>query len=133
LIDEYRLRIHPVVLGAGERLFNAPLTIEPISTTAFSGGAVAHVFAAHPWSSPIGNRGADAVTTFGAYAGRRRASTMVCSLRSTPNAETLAAGAAMAASSSPVPQAMSARRSPRCVVSAVIDALRLDPRLGPRA
>jgi hypothetical protein len=49
------------------------------------------------------------------------------------NAETLAAGAAMAASSSPVPQAMSARRSPRCVVSAVIDVLRLDPRLGPRA
>jgi hypothetical protein len=38
----------PVVLGAGERLFVAPLTIDPISTTAFSGGAVAHVFAAHP-------------------------------------------------------------------------------------
>jgi dihydrofolate reductase len=48
LIDEYRLVIHPVVLGAGERLFNAPLTIEPTSTTVFSGGAVAHVFAAHP-------------------------------------------------------------------------------------
>jgi dihydrofolate reductase len=48
LIDEYRLVVHPVVLGAGERLFAAPLTIEPISTTAFSGGAVAHVFAAHP-------------------------------------------------------------------------------------
>jgi dihydrofolate reductase len=48
LIDEYRLVIHPVVLGAGERLFSAPLTIAPISTTAFSGGAVAHVFAAHP-------------------------------------------------------------------------------------
>ena len=48
LIDEYRLVIHPVVLGAGERLFDAPLTIEPISTTVFSGGAVAHVFAAHP-------------------------------------------------------------------------------------
>jgi dihydrofolate reductase len=46
LIDEYRLVVHPVVLGAGERLFTAPLTIEPISTTAFSGGAVAHVFAA---------------------------------------------------------------------------------------
>ena len=46
LIDEYRLVIHPVVLGAGERLFTAPLAIEPISTTAFSGGAVAHVFAA---------------------------------------------------------------------------------------
>jgi dihydrofolate reductase len=48
LIDEYRLVVHPAVLGAGERLFTAPLTIEPISTTLFSGGAVAHVFAAHP-------------------------------------------------------------------------------------
>ena len=48
LIDEYRLVVHPVVLGSGERLFTAPLTLEPISTTAFSGGAVAHVFAAHP-------------------------------------------------------------------------------------
>jgi dihydrofolate reductase len=47
LIDEYRLVVHPVVLGAGERLFTAPLTIEPTSTTVFSGGAVAHVFAAH--------------------------------------------------------------------------------------
>jgi dihydrofolate reductase len=47
LIDEYRLVVHPVVLGAGERLFTTPLTIEPISTTAFSRGAVAHVFAAH--------------------------------------------------------------------------------------
>jgi dihydrofolate reductase len=48
LIDEYRLLVHPAVLGAGERIFVAPLTIEPTSTTAFSGGAVAHVFAAHP-------------------------------------------------------------------------------------
>jgi dihydrofolate reductase len=47
LIDEYRLVVHPVVLGAGERLFSTPLTIEPISTTAFSRGAVAHVFTAH--------------------------------------------------------------------------------------
>jgi hypothetical protein len=31
-----------------ERLFMAPLTIEPMSTTMFSAGAVAHVFAAHP-------------------------------------------------------------------------------------
>ena len=48
LIDEYRLVVHPVVLGAGERLFETPLTIKPISTTAFSRGAVAHVFEAHP-------------------------------------------------------------------------------------
>jgi dihydrofolate reductase len=48
LIDEYRLVVHPVVLGGGERLFTAPLTVEPMSTVAFNGGAVAHVFAAHP-------------------------------------------------------------------------------------
>ncbi|MGH9090435.1 MAG: dihydrofolate reductase family protein [Acidimicrobiales bacterium] len=48
LIDEYRLVVHPVVLGAGERLFTTPLAIEPVSTTAFSRGAVAHVFTAHP-------------------------------------------------------------------------------------
>ncbi len=48
LVDEYRLVVRPVVLGAGERLFTAPLTIEPLSTTAFSGGAVAHVFMTQP-------------------------------------------------------------------------------------
>jgi dihydrofolate reductase len=48
LIDEYRLVVHPVILGAGERLFTMPLTMEPVSTIAFSGGAVAHVFTAHP-------------------------------------------------------------------------------------
>ncbi len=48
LIDEYRLIVHPVVLGAGERLFGAPRAIESVSTTAFSSGAVAHVFAARP-------------------------------------------------------------------------------------
>ena len=48
LIDEYRLVVHPVVLGAGERLFTAPLAIEPMSTVAFSRGAVAHVFTVHP-------------------------------------------------------------------------------------
>ena len=48
LIDEYRLVVHPVVLGAGERIFLAPLSIEPVSTTVFSAGAVAHVFATRP-------------------------------------------------------------------------------------
>jgi dihydrofolate reductase len=48
LIDEYRLLIDPAVLDPGERIFLAPLTIEPLSTTVFSGGAVARVFAAHP-------------------------------------------------------------------------------------
>ena len=37
---------YPVVLGAGKRLFTAPLTLEPTSTTVFSQGAVAHVFTA---------------------------------------------------------------------------------------
>jgi dihydrofolate reductase len=46
LIDEYRLVVHPVVLGGGERLFDSPLTIEPVTTTVFSRGAVAHVFTA---------------------------------------------------------------------------------------
>lgn len=46
LIDEYRLVVHPVVLGEGDRLFDTPLAIDPISTTTFSGGAVAHVFTA---------------------------------------------------------------------------------------
>jgi dihydrofolate reductase len=44
-IDEYRLVVHPVVLGAGKRLFTTPLAIEPLKTIAFSAGAVAHVFA----------------------------------------------------------------------------------------
>jgi dihydrofolate reductase len=48
LIDEYRLVVHPVVLGTGKRLFTTRLTIKSMSTTAFSGGAVAHVFTAHP-------------------------------------------------------------------------------------
>jgi dihydrofolate reductase len=48
LIDEYRLVVHPVVLGTGERLFTKPLDLEPISTTAFRSGTVAHVFRARP-------------------------------------------------------------------------------------
>jgi hypothetical protein len=36
------------VTQAAERIFIAVLTIEPTSTVAFSGGAVAHVFVAHP-------------------------------------------------------------------------------------
>jgi dihydrofolate reductase len=48
LIDEYRLVVLPVILGAGEPLFTAPLTVEPVSTTVFSSGAVAQVFATQP-------------------------------------------------------------------------------------
>jgi dihydrofolate reductase len=47
-IEDYRLVVHPVLLGEGERLFTTPLTIEPVSTVAYSRGAVAHVFTAHP-------------------------------------------------------------------------------------
>jgi dihydrofolate reductase len=46
LVDEYRLLVHPTVLGAGERIFQAPLALEPTSTTVFSAGAVAHIFSA---------------------------------------------------------------------------------------
>jgi dihydrofolate reductase len=43
LVDEYRLVVHPVVLGDGARLFTAPVDLEPRDTVAFSRGAVAHV------------------------------------------------------------------------------------------
>ena len=35
--------VHPVVLGDGQRIFAEPIDIEAITTTAFTGGAVAHV------------------------------------------------------------------------------------------
>ncbi len=47
LIDEYRLLIHPVVLGSGLRLFPEqaqPLNLRLVSTTRFDKGAVAHVY-----------------------------------------------------------------------------------------
>jgi dihydrofolate reductase len=43
LVDEVRLLVHPVILGTGEPIFTGPVDLEPISTTAFTGGAVAHV------------------------------------------------------------------------------------------
>lgn len=43
LIDEVRLLVHPVVLGSGERIFPDPMHFEPITTTSFARGAVAHV------------------------------------------------------------------------------------------
>ncbi len=55
LIDEYRLVVHPVILGGGARLFDRPLTIGPMSTTAFSRGTVAHVFAAYPCPARFGD------------------------------------------------------------------------------
>ena len=44
LIDEYRLLVHPVALGDGKPLFGGRVDLKPVSTTAFSGGAVAHVY-----------------------------------------------------------------------------------------
>jgi dihydrofolate reductase len=49
LIDEYRLLIHPVALGAGLPLFAdlaEPLQLDLVEVTPFPGGAVAHVFRA---------------------------------------------------------------------------------------
>ncbi len=62
LIDEFRLVVHPVVLGAGERLFDAPLAIEPISTTCvFSRGATLPTSSPRtPDRAPSANRGAGA-------------------------------------------------------------------------
>jgi hypothetical protein len=58
LIDECRLVVHPVALSAGERLFPVPLDIEPMNTTAFSSGAVAHVLRGPPAIKLTGNRAA---------------------------------------------------------------------------
>jgi dihydrofolate reductase len=47
LVDEYRLVIHPVVLGSGRRLFadgTTPAALELIDTETTSRGVVAHVY-----------------------------------------------------------------------------------------
>jgi dihydrofolate reductase len=47
LIDEYRLLIHPVVLGSGRRLFAAgttPAALELIGTQTTSRGVIAHIY-----------------------------------------------------------------------------------------
>jgi dihydrofolate reductase len=49
LVDEYRLAIHPVVLGQGQPLFSGlhcPADLRLVSATPFSGGVVAAVY--HP-------------------------------------------------------------------------------------
>jgi dihydrofolate reductase len=49
LVDEVRLLVHPVILGAGERIFPEPMDLTTVATTAFSGGAVGHVL--RPYSA----------------------------------------------------------------------------------
>jgi dihydrofolate reductase len=53
LVDEYRLLIHPVVLGNGKRLFadgTTPAALELIDTRTTSRGVVAHIY--HPAGPP---------------------------------------------------------------------------------
>jgi dihydrofolate reductase len=48
LIDEYRIVIHPIALGTGIPLFadlSKPMDLELVSTTTFSAGAIANVYA----------------------------------------------------------------------------------------
>lgn len=47
LIDEYRLYFHPVILGAGQRLFSegtAPTALKLVDTKTTGGGVVLHTF-----------------------------------------------------------------------------------------
>lgn len=47
LVDEYRLTIHPVIIGSGKRLFAdgaIPTALEPVSVTATKGGTVLGVY-----------------------------------------------------------------------------------------
>jgi dihydrofolate reductase len=47
LVDQYRLLIHPVVLGNGKRLFaggTTPAALELIGTKTTSRGVVAHIY-----------------------------------------------------------------------------------------
>jgi dihydrofolate reductase len=47
LIDEYKMLVHPIALGKGLPLFSSlpkPLDLKLVSSTAFKGGAVAHIY-----------------------------------------------------------------------------------------
>jgi dihydrofolate reductase len=50
LIDEFRLVVHPVVLGNGQRLFldgGAPVRLKPVDATKFKTGTIAKTFDAN--------------------------------------------------------------------------------------
>ncbi|MEV5607384.1 dihydrofolate reductase family protein [Streptomyces sp. NPDC052225] len=47
LVDEYRLTIHPVIIGTGKRLFAdgaIPTTLEPVSVSTTKGGTVLAIY-----------------------------------------------------------------------------------------
>jgi len=48
LIDEYRLVVHPVALGAGLRLFSAPVDLELRDVRRFPTGATAVIYDRKP-------------------------------------------------------------------------------------
>lgn len=39
LVDEYHLMVHPIALGAGKRLCDAPVTLRLIDSTVFGSGS----------------------------------------------------------------------------------------------
>jgi hypothetical protein len=62
LVDEYRVTVHPVVLGDGERLFVARERMHVITSRYFADGSVAHAYVPehayrdrpppYPWALP---------------------------------------------------------------------------------
>jgi dihydrofolate reductase len=47
LVDEYRLTIHPVIIGTGKRLFAdgaIPTALEPVSVSTTKGGTIVGVY-----------------------------------------------------------------------------------------
>lgn len=54
LVDEYRLTIHPVIVGSGKRLFAdgaIPTALEPVSIKATKGGTIVGVY--RPTGTPV--------------------------------------------------------------------------------
>ncbi|MCZ0210035.1 dihydrofolate reductase family protein [Streptomyces sp. UMAF16] len=50
LVDEYRLTIHPVIIGTGKRLFAAgaiPAALEPVSVSTTKSGTIVSVYRPH--------------------------------------------------------------------------------------
>ena len=63
LVDEYRITVHPVVLGDGERLFVARERMHVITSRYFADGSVAHAYVPErayrdrPTAVPVGPAG----------------------------------------------------------------------------